>query len=701
MIGNGLMSDATLDRGTIDYMWSHALISDETHTGLQEHCLPKNHDKRACDHFQSAANREQQGDNMIDPYNIYGPVCFDYSHNRSSVQFNKRRFGYDPCEQDYVHKYLNLHHVQQALHANTTNLPYPWDLCSEEIKEWKDSPSTMFPIYKRLMASALHILLYSGDADSVVPVTSTRYALDAMNLTILKPWHPWQHPTHKEVAGYKVEYKGITFATVKGGGHLVPQTNPLSAFTLLNMFITREWENLGTTREEDADDDEEDLELSPEADDGAAADLISGGLPGQPSGGGGKPFEQYAGYVNVDERNGRSLFYYFVESAAAAEDPHTKPLILWLSGGPGLSSLGAGAFLEIGPFGVNPDGKTLYPRKFSWNKVANILFVESPAGVGFSYSNTSSDYDKSGDKLTAQDSYTFLQNWFKRYPQYQTTDFYIAGKDYSGFYIPELADVIIKKNKIAADNSLKINLKGIMIGNGIMNIPTDTRGFIDYAWSHALISDEAHQALLKHCITNDSSCERSLNEAATEIGNIDTYNIYGPLCSDSSRNRSSVMFNKRRFGYDPCENEYVHSYFNLPEVQKALHANTTKLPYLWYIGSNEVYTKWTDRPTTMFLIYKRLIASRLQILLYSGDVDAIIPVTSTRYSLDAMNLKVVTPWHLWKDASENVAGYKVVYDGLTFATVKGAGEVVLQSKPRSAFVLLNMFLAEAAANNHR
>ncbi|VFQ72516.1 unnamed protein product [Cuscuta campestris] len=459
------------------------------------------------------------------------------------------------------------------------------------------------------------------------------------------------------------------------------------------------WENLGTTREEDADDDE-DLELiSPEAD-AAAADLISGGLPGQPSGGGGKPFEQYAGYVNVDKGKGRSLFYYFVESAAA-EDPHTKPLILWLSGGPGLSSLGAGAFLEIGPFGVNPDGKTLYPRKFSWNKVANILFVESPAGVGFSYSNTSSDYEKSGDTMTAQDSYQFLQNWFKRYPQYKTTDFYIAGKDYSGFYIPELADVIIKKNKIATENSLKINLKGIMIENGIMNIPTDTRGFIDYAWSHALISNEAHQALLKHCITNDSSCEHSLNEAATEIGYIDTHNIYGPLCFDSSRNRSSIMFNKRRFGYDPCENEYVHSYFNLPEVQKALHANTTKLPYLWYIGSNEVYTKWTDRPTTMFPIYKRLITSRLQILVYSGDVDAIIPVTSTRYSLDAMNLKVVTPWQLWKDSSENVAGYKVVYDGLTFATVKGAGEVVPQSKPRSAFVLLNMFLAEAAANNHR
>ncbi|VFQ72126.1 unnamed protein product [Cuscuta campestris] len=159
-------------------------------------------------------------------------------------------------------------------------------------------------------------------------------------------------------------------------------------------------------------------------------DEIRGGLPGQPSGGGGKPlsFKQYGGYVNVDKRNGRSLFYYFAE---ARKEPHTKPLVLWLNGGPGCSSLGAGAFLEIGPFGVHPDAKTLYARKFAWNRVANVLFLESPAGVGFSYSNTSSDIVESGDKRTAQDSLKFLLNWFERYPQYKTRNFYIAGESYA------------------------------------------------------------------------------------------------------------------------------------------------------------------------------------------------------------------------------------------------------------------------------
>lgn len=50
-------------------------------------------------------------------------------------------------------------------------------------------------------------------------------------------------------------------------------------------------------------------------------------LPGQPKG---VDFNQYAGYVTVDPKNGRALFYYFVESP---QNSSTKPLVLWLNGG--------------------------------------------------------------------------------------------------------------------------------------------------------------------------------------------------------------------------------------------------------------------------------------------------------------------------------------------------------------------------------
>lgn len=115
-------------------------------------------------------------------------------------------------------------------------------------------------------------------------------------------------------------------------------------------------------------------------------------LPGQPP----VSFQQYSGYVTVDENQDRTLFYYFVE---AESDPASKPLVLWLNGGPGCSSFGIGAFSENGPF--RPRGGGLLVRNdYSWNKEANMLYLESPAGVGFSYSAKQSFYALLNDTIT-------------------------------------------------------------------------------------------------------------------------------------------------------------------------------------------------------------------------------------------------------------------------------------------------------------
>jgi serine carboxypeptidase-like clade II len=93
--------------------------------------------------------------------------------------------------------------------------------------------------------------------------------------------------------------------------------------------------------------------------------------------------------------------------------------------------------------------------------VANVIFLESPAGFGFSYSNTTSDYEKSGDRRTAVDACIFLLNWLERFPEYKGRDFYIAGESYAGHYVPELAAVIVAFREFTGENP--INLKGIIV----------------------------------------------------------------------------------------------------------------------------------------------------------------------------------------------------------------------------------------------
>ncbi|KAH1189679.1 Serine carboxypeptidase II-3 [Glycine max] len=396
-------------------------------------------------------------------------------------------------------------------------------------------------------------------------------------------------------------------------------------------------------------------------------------LPGQPYG---VNFDQYSGYVTVDPEAGRALFYYFVESSY---NPSTKPLVLWLNGGPGCSSLGYGAFEELGPFRINSDGKTLYRNKYAWNVVANVLFLESPAGVGFSYSNTISDYEHSGDKSTAKDAYVFLINWLERFPEYKTRDFYITGESYAGHYVPQLAYTILVNNKFSQQN---INLKGIAIGNAWIDDVTSLKGIYDYIWTHALSSDQTHELIEKYCdFTSENVsaiCANATRTAFEENGNIDPYNIYAPLCQDSSLKNGSTG---SVYDFDPCSDYYGEAYLNRPEVQLALHAKPTN----WTHCSDII--NWNDSPASILPVIKYLIDSDIGF----GDTDSVVPVTSSRYSINTLKLPIQVPWRPWYSGNE-VGGYVVKYNGVTFVTVRGAGHLVPSWQPSRTLTLIFSFL---------
>ncbi|CAN6351525.1 unnamed protein product [Urochloa humidicola] len=429
-------------------------------------------------------------------------------------------------------------------------------------------------------------------------------------------------------------------------------------------------------------------------DTGHEADRV-GRLPGQPA----VDFSMYSGYVTVDQRAGRALFYWLQEAPAAAQP---APLVLWLNGGPGCSSVAYGASEELGAFRIRPDGATLFLNEYRWNRAANILFLDSPAGVGFSYTNTSSDLYTSGDRRTARDSYTFLVRWFERFLQYKYRDFYIAGESYAGHYVPELSQLVFRK--IKGVKKPHINLKGFMVGNAVTDDYHDQVGTFESWWNHGLISDATYRLLEAVCVHDDIEhtsppCDDAYDAAMAEQGDIDPYSIYTPKCNQSSSSSSKAIKKRRikghypwmRGSYDPCTESHSMVYYNRPEVQRALHANVTGINYTWTTCSDTINTNWGDSPRSMLPIYKHLIAAGLRIWVYSGDTDSVVPLIATRYSIDALGLPTIVSWYPWYDKKQ-VGGWSQVYKGLTLVTVRGAGHEVPLHRPRQALKLFRQFL---------
>ncbi|XP_028776336.1 serine carboxypeptidase-like 40 [Neltuma alba] len=288
---------------------------------------------------------------------------------------------------------------------------------------------------------------------------------------------------------------------------------------------------------------------------------------------------------------------------------------------------------ELGPFRVNSDGKTLQTNKYSWNYAANVLFLESPTGVGFSYSNKTSNYDNYGDRRTATDNYVFLRNWLERFAEYKNYDFYIAGESYAGHYVPQLAHTILHHNN-RPNSSFFINLEGILIGNAVINDETDNRGTWDFLASHAIISDKAAHAVSKLCdfsevassSTDDddvnNECKAASNEIEQDIGSISIDNIYAPQCQDS--NLTSLPKPPSKVA-DSCIEYYVDAYMNRVEVQEALHANVTKLSHDWGLCRDVIITKWNDTPSTVLPLLKEFLNHSLRVwvfryLLFNSDL---------------------------------------------------------------------------------
>ena len=422
-------------------------------------------------------------------------------------------------------------------------------------------------------------------------------------------------------------------------------------------------------------------------------------------------FKQYSGYLDIGE--GKHMHYWFVESQ---NDSSKDPLVLWLNGGPGCSSM-EGLLAENGPFNVR--NGSLVENPYSWNKIANVLYLESPAGVGFSYSDDG--VYATDDYQVSLDNYNAIQEFLKKFPEYAKHDFYITGESYGGIYVPTLSVRVLN-----GVETYPINFKGFAIGNGLLSWEMNDNSMIFYAYYHGLFGYSLWQDLVLHCCDNvaekefcnfynrpNTQCTEKVMEAVSVMQTNNLLNIYNIYAKCANRNDTSIrrdspvtvakrnLFKnlKRRVllkenkennlrEEPPCiDSSDLEDWINRDDVRASIHIPTT-VPK-WVICSADVSKNYVNVYEDMTKQFDQL--SGLKAMVYYGDVDMACNFMGAQWFIESLARPVISDYVAWIN-NGNIAGFVKEYENLKFVTIKGSGHMVPEDKPANSFAMFKKFL---------
>ncbi|XP_031378195.1 serine carboxypeptidase-like 2 [Punica granatum] len=418
------------------------------------------------------------------------------------------------------------------------------------------------------------------------------------------------------------------------------------------------------------------------------------------------PFYLETGYIGVGDMEESQLFYYFVESQRS---PGQDPIMLWLTGGLGCSVLSA-FFYGNGPVEFNYGGyngslPTLHLNPYTWTTGLSIIYVDAPVGTGFSYSTTAENYAVD-DYKSSEQTYEFLRKWLMKHPQYLENILYIGGDTYSGIPHPMMVEKILNGN----------NAGGYVLGNPKTDDYIDDNSRVPFAHRMTLISDELYKDAKEACKgdyvninASSADCLTYIDEIDDMLVDIDVMQILEPLCKTASSRPVESMKGNRRLledykgflaaqakpAYWCREYNYVLSdiWANNKDVRAALGVRKeTKGVWMRCNGTLD-YTK--NVPSTV-PCHRNLTKSALRALIYSGDHDLSVTHIGTQNWISSLNLTVYSDWRPWFIDGQ-IAGYTVEYINndftLDYATVKGAGHVAQEYKPKECYEMIDRWLA--------
>lgn len=341
--------------------------------------------------------------------------------------------------------------------------------------------------------------------------------------------------------------------------------------------------------------------------------------------------------------------------------------------GPGEPST-LGLFLQNGPYQLDSNQK-LRENKYSWNIGQNLLYIDSPVGSGYSFTNSDNGY-ATNEKNVSSNLLGALQQFFLMFPELQTNEFFVAGESYAGKYVPAIGYAIYQDSlrKTVDPRKPKINLKGLGIGNGFSD-PIHQLNYGDYLYQIGLVDLHGRQILKDYenrcvdCIQrNDYNC---------------AYEVFDKLIL-AAKSPDTVL--KNLTGFDGYYNflttqapDYTSfdNFMQSSEIRRAIHVGNNSY------SNSDGFGKVADFLRLDFLMsvadYVSELLSHYSVFVYNGQLDIVVAyILSENYLLHlnfsaAQEFKTADRcmWHV----DNRIAGYSKQAGNLTQILVRDAGEL--------------------------
>ncbi|CAJ1939581.1 unnamed protein product [Sphenostylis stenocarpa] len=370
------------------------------------------------------------------------------------------------------------------------------------------------------------------------------------------------------------------------------------------------------------------------------------------------------GYLPITPTSTSAIFYAFYEAQNSTLPLSQTPLLIWLQGGPGCSSM-IGNFYELGPWRVT-QSLTLQRNPGSWNRIFGLLFLDSPIGSGFSVFSTPEEIPKDQNAV-AKHLFAAITKFVQLDPVFKHRPIYITGESYSGKYVPAIGYYILEKNA-NLEASERVNLAGVAIGDGLTDPENQVATHAVNAYYTGLINERQKNELEKAQLEVVGLIQMgNWSEATDARGKV--------LEMLQNMTGLATLYDYTRNA--PYEEDLVERFLNIAEVKKALGVNES---FVYETCSDVVGAALHADVMKSVKHMVEYLVRRSRVLLYQGEYDLMDGVVQTEVWVKTMKWEGIVEFlnaerKIWKVNGE-LAGYVQNWKSLTNVVVLGAGHLL-------------------------